>query len=96
MDIGGNDHAPASDFLAYYIGEEIFALSDIPHFLRNYALACIENLRANRIIQPGCDPLVAVHDPIIGRIMNRNSPRFAPAGTNQALPSSLTGIKQRF
>ena len=45
VDVGGDDHAAASDFVADQLGRDLFAVGDVLHFLGDDALAGVVHLR---------------------------------------------------
>ncbi len=49
MDVGGDDHAPAGDFVAHEIGFDFFALCDEFHLLGDPALTGVMHLRADAV-----------------------------------------------
>ncbi len=44
VDVGGNNHAAAGDFVAHQFGRELFVVRDEGHFLGDYALTGIVHL----------------------------------------------------
>src|SRR5271155_179099 len=44
VDVGGNNHAAASHFIAYQFGRNLFAVGDVAHFLRDDSLAGVMHL----------------------------------------------------
>ena len=45
VDVGGNDHASAGDFVAHQFGRELFFVGDERHLFRDHALARVVHLR---------------------------------------------------
>ena len=44
IDVGGNNHAAAGDFVAHQFGRELFVVRDVAHFLGDQALTGIVHL----------------------------------------------------
>ena len=60
IDVGGNDHAPAGDFIAHQFGRKLLAVGDVGHLLGDHALARIVHLGEIAVGILGlaaCDPL---------------------------------------
>ena len=45
VDVGGDDHASAGNFVAHELGRELFFVGDVAHFFSDYALARVVHLR---------------------------------------------------
>ena len=45
VDVGGDDHAAASDFIAHQFGRDLFAVGDVAHLFGDDALAGVVHLR---------------------------------------------------
>ena len=63
IDVGGNNHAAAGDFVAHQFGRELFAVRDVAHFLGDQALTGIMHL-GKIAVSVG---LLAARDPLRAR-----------------------------
>src|SRR5580658_11090356 len=45
IDVGGNNHAAASDFVTHQFGRKLLAMGDISHLFRDHALPRVVHLR---------------------------------------------------
>jgi hypothetical protein len=62
IDVGGDNHATAGDFIAHEFWGELLAVGNVAHFFRDYSLARIVHLRkiAIRVLLfAACDPISA-------------------------------------
>jgi hypothetical protein len=66
VDVGGNNHAPGSDFTANQFSREILSLRNEFHFARDLALTGVMDLGPDGMIHARGCPLIAIHNPIIG------------------------------
>ena len=70
VDVGGDDHASASDFIAHQFGRDLLAVSDVLHLFGDHALARVMHLRKVAVFVLGVLGL-ALRQPLCPRFQNR-------------------------
>ena len=70
VDVRGNDHAAASDFIAHQFRRDLLAVSDVLHLVGDYALARVMHLREVAVFVLGVLGL-ALRQPLGPRFQNR-------------------------
>ncbi len=68
MDVGGDDHPPASHFVAHHVRRQPFPRRDVFHLFGDPPLPPIVHLRADLVVHAPRNPFLSHNAPILAEL----------------------------